>query len=211
MMLTRRTFLGSAAAIAIAPAVPPTAVAPAAQAAAPATTIWVGGHTGEFDWQPINAATRNDAIRELIASWEGIPEGDVSEEDLAKHDLCLERAENMDGLEVDQIKGHHWIDAGLGCSCDRCGVECYAPDGARAIECEAICSDCLTIADKLADDPRDAEEDLIEVFALNDCDEEAVREVLSRDIDVDVIPADMWAKCLSKAKLELSPVSREET
>lgn len=204
-MLSRRAFLGSVSAVAIAPVLPKaiaTATA-AAEAARPATTMWVGGHNGEFDWQPINAETRLDAVRELIASWEGVPEGEVTEDDLAKYDLCLERAESMDGFNVDEIKGYQWISAGLGCSCDRCGAECYAPDGARAIECEAVCPDCLTLADKLSDDPRDAEDELIEVFALNYCDEAAARAVLARDIDLDVIPPDMWAKCLANARAEL--------
>ncbi|MGH0229594.1 hypothetical protein NKZ03_26250 [Sinorhizobium meliloti] len=209
MMISRRTLLVSASAAAIVPALPKIALpAPitAVEAVKPATTIWVGGHNGEFDWQPINAETRQEAMRELIASWEGIPDGEVTEEDLARHDLCLERADSMDGLQVDEIKPYDWVNAGLGACCDRCGGECFAPDGARAINGQAICEECLTIPDLLDSDQYDqelAKERLTEWLMNHDCDEASVRKQMSRDFDPDLIPVDLWQKCLADARAEL--------
>jgi hypothetical protein len=204
-MLSRRMFLASSSAIAAAHLLPtlPASADQAATAAKPATKIWVGGHDGEFDWQPFNANTREEAIRQLFNSWEGVPPGDITEDILAEHGLCLQRAETMDGLQVDEIKGHNWIDAGLGCCCDRCGSECFAPDGARSINGEAICEECLTIADLLDSDEYDrrvAEERLTEWLMDHDCDEVSVREQMSSNFDPDLIPVDIWQKCLAEAR-----------
>ncbi len=205
-MLNRRTFLTSAAALALAPALParllaaPTA---AVEAVAPLTTIWVGGHNGEFDWQPINAETREQAMRELIASWQGTTQGDITDETLAEFDLCLERASSMDGLQVDQIKSYDWVHAGFGASCDRCGSECFAEGGARAINGEAICEECLTIPDLLDTDEDDqvlAEERLTEWLLNHDCDEASVRQQMARSFDPDLIPSATWEKCLAEAR-----------
>lgn len=203
-MLSRRTFLASTAALAIAPALPAlSSVAPAAAAVKPATTIWVGGHDGEFDWQPFDAETREQAMRELFNIWEGIPEGEITDEVLAENGLCLQRADSMDGLQVEEIKPYDWVEAGLGACCDRCSHECFGPDGARAINGEAICEECLTIPDLLDSHKYDrevAEERLTEWFLGHDCDEASVRKQMSSSFDPDLIPTDIWQKCLAEAR-----------
>lgn len=207
-MLNRRVFLASSSTIAVAHLLPtlPASAAKVATAAKPATTMWVGGHDGEFDWQPFSAETREEAIRALFNSWEGEPPSEISDEILSQHGLHIQRAESMDGLRVDEIKGHHWIDAGLGCSCDRCGSECFAPDGARSINCEAICQECLTIPDLLDSDEYDrevAEERVTEWFLDHDCDEASVRKQMARSFDPDLIPSEIWQKCLAEARANL--------
>lgn len=194
-MLSRRAFLASTAAIALTPAIPKLSIAaPVAQAVEPATTIWVGGTPGEFDWQPFHARSRDDALRQLC-HYHGL------DSETEANQLALERAPKMDGLHPDEIKGHHWIKAGFGSLCSRCDGECDGSDGAVAIDTEVICEECLTLADRLAlgyDD--EVEERLIELMMDEDCDEAAVREVLNRDMDVDAIPATMWTKCLAEAR-----------
>ncbi|OWV67905.1 hypothetical protein ATY76_13320 [Rhizobium sp. R339] len=166
--------------------------------------MWVGGHYGEYDWSPINANTREEAIRELLNSWGyyDLEEGETPEDALKSNSLTLERASGMDGLQVEEIGNHHWISAGFGSHCSRCDTECSPEEGAIVIGTEVICEDCKEIRDLLIDDPERAEERLVEVFMMNDCDEAAAREVLIRDVDVDIIPSDMWAKCLAEARAE---------
>lgn len=219
--LSRRAFLSGAAAVAIAPAIPSlpgagTTVAAPAVAPAPLTTIWVGGHAGEFDWHPFNAKTKKDALRELmyhhsfgneeeIEAMMGLTEKEL-EKELRHSDLRLERVAKMDGLQTDEIESHHWIRAGLGASCDRCGDECYADGGARAIGANAVCEECLTLGDLLAGDKWDvevAEERLTEMFIDHDCDEGAVFALVSRSCDPNTIGQSRWIKCLAEARAEL--------
>ena len=216
-MISRRTFLAGTSAVAVAPLLPAHPVAEAAPVVVklPRTTIWVGGHLGEFDWQPFHAATKKDALRQIMRHHGYGDDDDIEaalslpDDELAKNlsacELHFERAEKMDGLEPDEIKAHHWIRSGLGACCNRCSYECSAEDGARAIGDECVCQDCLTIADLLQGDRWDieqAEEELIELMMDHECAEDEVREVLSRSIDPALIPAAMWEKCLKTAITE---------
>lgn len=207
-MISRRNFLVSSAALAIAPALPSATAAPVAavEAVKPATTIWVGGHDGEFDWHPFNAPTKDDAARQLLA-YHG-REFDLDGKPYTLEDayLSLERAHEMDGLQVEEIKSHHWISAGFGSFCERCDSECFADNGARVVGCEVVCEECLTITDLLAGDEWDnsqAEEKIIELMVDEDCDEAAIFEVLSRDNDMSVITPAIWVKCLAEARSAL--------
>ncbi|MGZ2484345.1 hypothetical protein ACVITL_002868 [Rhizobium pisi] len=218
-MISRRKFLASSAALAIAPALPTiTAAAPVAsvEAVKPATTIWVGGHHGEFDWHPFNAPTWRDAVKQML-EYHGYGNDEeiadtmtLTDEELRKElkyaGMDAERAHKMDGLRPDEIRGHHWIRTGLGSTCDRCGSECYDGDGGRAIGTEVVCEDCLTLTDLLHGDKWDierAEEQIIEVMVDADCDEGEAFEVLSRGNDMSVITPTIWVKCLAEARAAL--------
>lgn len=214
-MINRRTFLAGTSAVAVAPMLSPLSMAEAVTVVAPLpkTTIWVGGHYGEFDWKPFHAKDRLDALRQLL-HYHGWNEEEIGraltlpEEQLAKELSCSEidvaRAEVMDGLQVDEIKAHHWIRAGMGACCSRCSYECDAESGARAVGEEAVCEECLTLGDKLAiGDNNEVEEELIELMMDHECAEGEVREVLARSMDPAVIPAAMWEKCLATARAEL--------
>ncbi|WP_075292615.1 hypothetical protein [Pararhizobium arenae] len=212
-MLNRRAFLTSAAALAVTPAIPAQLLAATAPAAVSVTTIWVGGHYGEFDWHPFHAKDRLDALRQLLHyhGWNEeeigraltLPEDKLAKE-LSSAEIDVARAEAMDGLQVDEIKAHHWIRAGMGACCSRCSYECDAESGARAVGEEAVCEECLTLEDKLTlGDNDEVEEELIELMMDYECAEAEVRKVLTRSMDPTVIPAAMWEKCLATARAEL--------
>ncbi|NNU66580.1 hypothetical protein G9X67_15005 [Rhizobium sp. WYCCWR 11152] len=186
----------------------------AVEVAKPATTIWVGGHYGEFDWHPFNGATKRDVIRQLL-EYHGHGNDEeialtmtMTDEELDKElksmEMDVERAKSMDGLQPDEVKPYHWIKAGLGASCDRCNSECYEPDGAVVISFQAVCEECITLADKLELGWNDeVEEQLTDIMVDNDCHEADVREILGREMYVDLIPGEMWAKCLAEARAAL--------
>ena len=175
----------------------------------PKTTIWIGGHHGDFDWHPFDARTRADALRQILY-YHGHGNAEEVEEMLGLSDkeldgmhLGIERVKKMDGLAVDEIRGHHWIRAGFGACCDRCGSECYDGDGGRAFGTEAVCEECTTLTDLLGGDKWDreqAEERLTEWFLNHDCDEVSVRAQMARDENPDLIPAEFWQKCLAEAR-----------
>lgn len=216
MIMGRRAFLTSVAAVAVLPALPQIAMASpvaAAETLTPATTIWVGGHHGEFDWHPFNASSWRDAVKQMLEY-----HGHGNEEEIAatmtmtdeelrtelKHfGMDTERAHRMDGLQPDDIKSYHWIRAGLGASCSRCDSECYADNGARAIGTEAVCEECVTLTDLLQGDKWDrdrAEEQLVEIMVDEGCDEGEVFAILSRDNDMSAVTPEIWVKCLGEAR-----------
>lgn len=215
-MIGRRTFLVGTSAVAIAPLLPALPVADPANLVAelPKTTIWVGGHYGEYDWHPFHGESKRDVIRQLF-NYHGHGNDDeidatmtMTDEELDAELKAMEmdvaRAEVMDGLQVEEIKPHHWIRAGLGCLCSRCDCECCADNGARAIGVEAVCEECLTLADRLElGDHDEVEEELIEMMMDHECEEDEVREVLARSIDPALIPTAMWEKCIATARVEL--------
>lgn len=214
-MLSRRAFLTSTAALAIVPALPAAlSAAPAVAVAKPATTVWVGGHYGEFDWHPFHGESKRDVIRQLL-HYHGHGNDEEIEAtmtmtdeeldaELKAMDMDVSRAPVMDGMEPDEIKAHHWIRAGMGAHCSRCDYECDAESGARAVGEEAVCEECLTLEDKLSlGDNDEVEEELIELMMDHKCAEDEVREVLARSMDPTVIPATMWEKCLATARAEL--------
>jgi hypothetical protein len=71
---------------------------------------------------------------------------------------------------------------------------------------EAVCEDCTTIIDLLGSDDDDkelAEEQLTEWFLNHDCDEASVRKQMARSFNPDLIPLEIWQKCLAEARAEL--------
>lgn len=216
MMISRRTLLVSASAAAIVPALPkmafPASVA-AVEAVKPTTTIWVAGHAGDFDWHPFHAESRIDALRQALYHHNfgtmsevdellALPEAELKKK-LDAAWFGIDRVPSMDGLQPEEIKPHHWIDAGMGAFCQRCDSECYGGDGGRVFGAEVVCEDCTTIPDLLGGDEDDvemAEERLTEWFLGHDCDERSVRKQMSKDFDPDLIPTDIWQKCLAEAR-----------
>lgn len=218
MMISRRIFLASTAALAIAPVLPSIAsTVPAVSAAQSAIPTWVGGHWGEFDWKPFIGDTKRDVIRQLLRYHGHGNDEEIAvtmtmtdvelDAELAKLELSVSRAPIMDGLRPDEIKAHHWIRAGFGYSCTRCDSEAYAEDGGRAIGEEVVCVDCTTVSDLIkSGHPYDidlAEERIIEIMMDHDCDEGEAFEVLARDNDMGAITPPLWVKCLAAARAEL--------
>lgn len=178
--LSRRDFLGSAAAVALVVAAPP-ALGAAPIATPIKTPMWAVGTPGDFNWQPIAARDRDAAIR-IWAKANGYTQGEyeciatVAEQDVspcptsgpcarcgcedvaaAAVDLDAERVQAWDALDGEPEAGD-WIDAGLGAICSRCGIECFGDDGAHAINRKAVCEECMTLADWDIADPEHAAE-----------------------------------------------------
>jgi hypothetical protein len=218
MMISRRVFLASTAALAIAPALPSVAsTVPATSIAKPATTMWVGGHWGEFDWKPFYGTTKRDVIRQLLHHHGHGTDEEIeltmtmSDEELDRElsgiELSIDRAPVMDGLLPEEIKGHHWIRAGFGYSCARCDGEAYAEDGGRVVGEEVVCVECTTVSDLIKSGNRYdidlAEERIVEIMMDHDCDEGQAFEVMARDNDMSTVTPALWVKCLAAARAEL--------
>lgn len=122
-------------------------------------TMWaVGTDSGDFNWQAIDAPTRDDAIRSyaidngfvrcdrwsdgqcgpcaLPCEWCGAEE----RQDELRDCLDAQRIEAWD--KVRAVKGMHWIKAGLGAGCDWCGYESFADNGAVIFRGKVTCEDC---------------------------------------------------------------------
>ncbi|MDR6818446.1 hypothetical protein J2X76_003623 [Neorhizobium sp. 2083] len=212
-MLSRRAFLTSTAAVAIAPLLPAVqSVAAEATLIRPATTIWVGGHRGEYDWQPFHGETKRDVIRQLLEHHSHGNDEEIDatmtmtdeelDVELKAMEMSLQRVSKMDGLQPDEIRGHHWIRAGLGSCCDRCDSETCADMGARALNGEAVCEECLTFRDKiqLGDYEDEIEEELVELLTDHDLNEAEVFQVLAMRGDETAVSPALWAKCLVEAR-----------
>jgi hypothetical protein len=152
--------LGAAAAVAA--AIPAQAAAPVSQAATPA---WIVGTPGEYNWQAIFAKTEEEAIRlwvEEETGLEGCERGEASDDCDCEFccslysDLDAERVKEFDG-KTDITPGD-WLSAGKGHICSRCGYETSRDEGGKAIGKEAVCSDCMTLADWDIVDPERAAE-----------------------------------------------------
>lgn len=148
----RREFLKTAAATAVLSALPapipvamPTVAAPVAL-----TPMWAVGSPGEWNWQPIAADTLEAAIR-IYAD----DNGHINEDGEIETDLDGQRCKSWDGK--DKILPADWLREGIGHHCDRCGYEVTSDDG-HAVGDEAICEDCMTLADWQIYDPVHAAE-----------------------------------------------------
>ena len=149
--ISRRQFLTTASAIAIAAALPlPSAVA-APLPAPSATPMWAVGSPGEFNWQPIAADTIEEAIR-IFAE-----DHDYLEEDGSfTAELDGQRCKSWDG--IGKPGPADWLREGLGTYCSRCDYETFLDSGGRVVGAEAVCEDCMTIADWRIVDPEYAAE-----------------------------------------------------
>lgn len=168
--MNRREFICAAVATgaaAVIPAVPAIATA-ADQLLKPA---WAVGTSGEFDWQCFRADTAEEAIR--LAAEEYVGGGCLCHE-LKEPDSSCEYCERVARYDADRVpvwdaadpvSGADWLAAGMGTYCSRCSYETFSETGGRAVNNEAVCEDCMTLADwDIVDPERAAEirEDLAE-------------------------------------------------
>jgi hypothetical protein len=165
MMNRREVILAGVAAIA-APALPAIPIAPPAAAAfVPPLPVWMVGTPGEFDWQAIRAMTEHEARMAWVCEKVGTDECENGAEPTPECDceFCCE----LSGVEVERkpaldaiadITPGDWLRNGMGHICSRCGYETFDEEGGHAIGDEAVCADCMTLADwDIADPERAAE------------------------------------------------------
>lgn len=169
--LSRRELLVGAAAVAAAANIPAIIPSPAA---APALPAWVVGTPGEFDWQFQVGRTAEEAIRNYVCEIVG---GDGCEEANDPDCDCewcykiksveAERKPMWDGKREDEIAPGDWIRSGTGHTCSRCSYETFPEEGGHGIGREAVCSECMTLADWDIVDPEHAAELRAEQEVIN--------------------------------------------
>lgn len=161
MTLSRRAFVCSAVATAAAVMAPPIPIAATDAAAAPAKLFWAAGTPGEMDAHWYQAETA-----ELAKSyWLDENHGDCGCEAVSAEDgVCDRCSAAVDAwpLDVsDPAKGMtpaDWLRSDLGYNCSRCSYPAFAQESAQAVGDEAVCSDCMTLADWDIVDPERAAE-----------------------------------------------------
>lgn len=149
--VSRREVLIGAAAIATVANIPnlPALTTPAAAEVLPA---WVVGSEGEYNWQHIIARTEREALR-LFA------------EDCGDYDEDCEHPEYQDGCDCceaifqntaerkpmwdgrSKVSPGDWIRSGTGHICSRCSHETSPDEGAHGVGDEAVCEECMELAD----------------------------------------------------------------
>ena len=160
-MLTRRFILAAAAATAAASSLPAGAAAPPPPSAPP-MPCWIVGTDGDFNFQIVRAATREQAIRLLAEEESGLTACECREEPFGRCcDLCryasrdAYRAEHFDTIAAPSAAD--WLRAGLAHTCSRCDYETFNDTG-WAVGDEAICEECMTVEDFDVVDPARAAE-----------------------------------------------------
>jgi TAT (twin-arginine translocation) pathway signal sequence len=198
-MLTRRNFLLASAAVAVAPAIP--AVISTAIAADAATTLtlspmWIVGSPGNYDWHPIRAETMEEAFQTYLRRNPWWSDQKTKPED------HVQRVEQWDALEPDEISSGDWIKAGFGACCANCGTEIFSGGGYVICE-EAICEDCVTPAQR-AELGDDEVERLVEDLGNDICNlgEVELRKQLQMKGLWDELPQPIWARAVAFAKEE---------
>jgi len=201
LAVSRRVFLSGAASVAAAPLLP---VLPASadvtvigvdMATGPSVSGWtmwaVGSGAESFDWRCIAADSELSAWRQWLSLTGNDP--DDFSDNLSER---VARIEIWDDLGPEGVKSGDWIDANMGHCCARCDCECYGGDGARNIDGEAVCEECLTIGDIIA---HDRDEDVIERLAdeIADRGEDGTRRLIA-ECGADV-PVDLWLEAVRRA------------
>ena len=159
-MISRRDVLIGAAAVAATANIPSISIA----ATSPAEAIlpaWAVGTPGEFNWQHIVARTAEEAERRYRAEWcddscEGEEDAPCGECDTCCLELDATRVPAWDGKK--DTTNADWLDVGMGTYCARCNYECFADSGAKNVNGEAVCEDCMRLADWDVVDPEYAAE-----------------------------------------------------
>lgn len=152
----------AAATMAVLPAsaklAPIEAIAPAAP-----TPSWIVGTPGEYDWQHIVAKTEFEARRIFVQEWKCYGEHCQHSEYQEDCEFCetlhsseVQRMEAWDGHN--EVSSADWLKQGLGTLCDRCANECHRDCGAHIVGSDAVCEDCMTLADWDLVDPTTAAE-----------------------------------------------------
>lgn len=165
--LSRRDLLIAGATIAASTAMPSIPTEAARAVVGPVTPplpAWIAGSPGEFDWLHVVGLTERDA--RIAWACEQCGE-DECENGTADGGSCdCEFCGYFHGAEVIRMKAWDgreptpgdWLRAGLGHSCSRCGYETFLEAGGYAVGSEAVCEDCMTLADwDIADPERAAE------------------------------------------------------
>lgn len=163
--LSRRSVLIGSAAVVAASSLP--TIVPIVEASTPAKVIpaWVVGSDGEFNWQHIIAKTEREALR-MFAQECGDYEDDCEHDSYEEGcDCCMaigsydaERKPMWDGKRYGDITPGDWLRSGSGHVCSRCGYETFREEDGHAIGDEAVCPDCMTLADWDIVDPERAAE-----------------------------------------------------
>lgn len=201
MNISRRTFLTGMAGAAVAPLVPALSVASPVNvigvdvATGPSIQTWtmwaVGSDPESFDWRPIAA----DSEMSALEKWFGLTGNDPADfrGNIAE---CVQRVAIWDDLGPVKVRPGDWIDAGMGHHCFRCDCECWADAGARNLDGEVVCEECITIADIVAhDEPDDVIERLADEIA--DRGEDGARKWI--DLGGADVPAEIWAEAVRRA------------
>ena len=162
MLINRRELLVGAAALATSASLP---VLPSITAPAEIIPAWVVGSEGEFNWQHIIAKTEREACRffaqecgdyEDECDHDSYQEGCDCCESISAYDA--ERKPMWDGKPYDSISPGDWLRSGTGHVCSRCSYETFPEEGGHGVGDEAVCEDCMTLADWDVVDPERAAE-----------------------------------------------------
>jgi hypothetical protein len=148
---------------ALAPTIPAIAAPP--PIAAPPGRAWLVGTPGEFDWQVTRAPDVTTAMRFWAEDQYG--ECDCAAVrasgddpgylcDACRAEVAAVRVEAFDAI-ADPSPGD-WLRAGHGHVCTRCFTETHNESDGRAVGSEAVCEECLTLADWDIIDPERAAE-----------------------------------------------------
>ena len=172
--LSRREVLVGSIAVAAVTSLPTVPVV-----AAPAEVIpaWVVGSEGEFNWQHIIARTEREAKR-FFAQEQGDYEDDCDHADYTEGCDCCEaiaaydadRKPTWDGREYGEISPGDWMRSGTGHVCSRCSYETFPQEGGHGIGKEAVCEECMELADWDIVDPERAAEiraDMFHAYPVN--------------------------------------------
>jgi hypothetical protein len=152
-MMNRREVLLGAAALAAAAQLPTAAVA---KQPLPA---WAVGTPGEFNWQRIIAKTAEEAegiFRNENCEFECEEDAPCGECDGCTMEVIAERKPVWDGI-VNPTPAD-WLRAGSGTFCSRCSYETFPEENGHPVVDEAVCEDCMTLADWDIVDPARAAE-----------------------------------------------------
>lgn len=182
--INRRTMLALTGSAAVAVALPsaPLGAVPAPSQSLP-LPAWAVGTPGETDWMHIVARSADDARRAWVSEKVGGSGCEVAEEiadaggleayladggeppsDPCECEWCAslayaeaERIKTWDGKPEGSASNADWLNAGMGSNCSRCGYECSSREGTgHAVVCDAVCGDCMTIADWRVVNPKHA-------------------------------------------------------
>lgn len=112
--------------------------------------MWAVGTYGEYNWMAVAAPSREGAVKAFLDL--------AGYEDEAEYEapLDVQRCASWDVLKGEPSPGD-WLRAGMSHVCSRCNFEISFCDG-RAVADEAVCDDCMTLADWDIVDPEYAAE-----------------------------------------------------
>lgn len=159
-ILRREVLIGVAAIAAVANIPAASALATPTPEVLPA---WVVGSEGEYNWQHITARTEREALK-LFAEDCGDYEEDCGHVEYQDGcDCCeeifqytAERKPMWDGRR--EVSPGDWIRSGTGHICSRCSYETSPDEGAHGVGDEAVCEECMELADWDIVDPDRAAE-----------------------------------------------------